>query len=57
MLTIDYQMLNAGQTIQKPEPKNLKCELCGKAFESPDILSYHKSVEHSHGRRPPIGVS
>jgi len=57
MLTSVIQMLNAEQSINKPEPKKLKCEVCGKAFESPDTLSYHKSVEHSQSRRPPIGVS
>jgi len=57
MLTNILQMLNAEQSIDKPQPKKLKCELCGKAFESPDTLSYHKSVEHSHAKRPPIGVS
>jgi hypothetical protein len=57
MLTSVIQMVNAEQSINKPEPKKLKCELCGKAFESPETLSYHKSVEHSQGRRPPIGVS
>ena len=50
-------MQSAEESIQKSESKKLRCELCGKAFESPDTLRYHKSVEHSQGRRPPIGVS
>jgi len=50
-------MLNAEQPIHKSEPKKLKCELCGKAFETPETLRFHKTVEHSEGRRPPIGVS
>ena len=50
-------MLTKEQSIYTPKPKKVRCELCGKAFETPDMLSYHKSVEHSQGRRPPIGVS
>jgi len=57
MLALIIQMLNAEQSIHRPELKKLKCELCGKVFETPDMLSYHRSVEHSQGRRPPIGVS
>jgi hypothetical protein len=57
MLALIIQMLSAEQSIHRPEPKKLKCELCGKAFEAPDMLSYHKSVEHSQAKRPPIGVS
>jgi hypothetical protein len=52
MLTMDTE-----ESIHKPEAKSVKCELCGKAFDTPDTLSYHKSVEHGQGRRPPIGVS
>jgi hypothetical protein len=57
MLTIIIQMLDTEESIHKPEAKSVKCELCGKAFDTPDTLSYHKSVEHGQGRRPPIGVS
>ena len=57
MLTITSTMLNTEQSVNKAEPKRLKCEFCGKAFETPDKLSYHKSVEHSQAKRPPVGVS
>jgi hypothetical protein len=57
MLTIICTILNAEQSVHKAEPNRLKCEFCGKAFETPDRLSYHKSVEHSQAKRPPVGVS
>ena len=56
MLTNVYTMLSAEQPVQKTEPKKPKCEFCGKTFETPDTLSYHKSVEHSQAKRPPVGV-
>ena len=41
-------------TIAK-EPK-WQCNICGKVFESWYILNYHKLLEHSQFKRPPIGV-
>ena len=41
-------MLNGEQSVHKPQIK---------AFETSDTLSYHKSVEQSQDKRPPIGVS
>ena len=35
---------------------NWKCEICGKTFDSLDILNYHKLLEHSEHKRPPIGI-
>ena len=32
------------------------CEVCGKVFDSWYILNYHKLLEHSESKRPPIGV-
>jgi hypothetical protein len=57
MLTIIIQILETEESIHKLETKSVKCELSGKAFDTPDTLSYHKSVEHGQGKRPPIGVS
>ncbi len=34
-----------------------KCVECGKVFESDYILNYHKLLEHSKYKRPPIGIS
>jgi len=34
-----------------------KCNICGKIFVSIHILNYHKLLEHSEFKRPPIGVA
>lgn len=34
-----------------------KCNVCGKIFVSLYILNYHKLLEHSESKRPPIGVA
>jgi len=39
------------------KPKKLRCEICARIFETPEMLSYHISVEHSQDRRPPTGIS
>ena len=39
------------------KPKNLRCEICVRIFETPEMSSYHMSVEHSQDRRPPTGIS
>ena len=33
-----------------------ECETCGKVFDSWYIYSYHKLLEHSEEKRPPIGI-
>jgi hypothetical protein len=33
-----------------------KCDICSKVFDSLYILNYHKLLEHSESKRPPIGV-
>lgn len=44
-------------TVYTPNAKENKCEICGKIFESPDMLSYHKILEHRPDKRDPSGVS
>jgi len=39
-------MSTAEQSIYNPRPKKLSCEICGKIFETPDMLSYHKYILH-----------
>jgi hypothetical protein len=34
-----------------------KCNTCNKVFDSWYILNYHKLLEHSKSKRPPIGVA
>ena len=36
--------------------KAWKCSICNKVFDSWYILNYHKLLEHSESKRPPIGV-
>ncbi len=44
--------------IVQPPIKNIwKCNDCGKIFVSLYILNYHKLLEHSESKRPPIGVA
>jgi hypothetical protein len=33
-----------------------KCSICNKVFDSWYILNYHKLLEHSESKRPPIGI-
>jgi|GEM_PF-505826 hypothetical protein len=49
--------INMEMSTAEVKPKKLRCEICARNFETPEMLSYHKSVEHSQGRRPPFGVS
>ena len=34
-----------------------RCELCGKIFETPEMVNYHKILEHGAGKIQPTGVS
>jgi len=33
-----------------------KCDTCNKIFDDWYTLNYHKLLEHSKSRRPPIGI-
>jgi tRNA(Ile2) C34 agmatinyltransferase TiaS len=33
-----------------------ECKTCGKIFQTEYILNYHKLLEHSQYKRPPVGV-
>ena len=43
-------------TVAGKEPK-WECKTCGKVFQNEYILNYHKLLEHSQYKRPPIGVA
>ena len=36
---------------------NWECTICNKKFDSLYILNYHRLLEHSKYKRPPIGVT
>ena len=43
--------------IEQSSIKNkFKCDICSKVFDSLYILNYHKLLEHSEFKRPPIGI-
>lgn len=42
-------------TAVEKEPR-WECKTCRKIFQSEYILSYHKLLEHSQYKLPPIGV-
>ncbi len=49
--------MSAEQSSKTAERQNVwKCDVCGKSFESEDMLNYHKLLEHSEHKRPPIGI-
>jgi hypothetical protein len=41
----------------KDSRRKWECSICGKVFESEYILNYHRLLEHSESKRPPIGVA
>ncbi len=56
MLTAEGQ-LNTTINIEESEAGNKwKCNVCNKEFDSLYILNYHKILEHSKSKRPPIGI-
>jgi hypothetical protein len=44
-------------TVNTPNPKKHKCDICGKIFEDSYSLTYHKSLEHVPNRRDTSGAS
>jgi len=56
MLTYIIHMSFAEQSVYTLNPKRLSCEICGKIFETAEMLSYHRSLEHSQNGRPPISM-
>ncbi|MDW0155579.1 MAG: hypothetical protein QOK83_04335 [Nitrososphaeraceae archaeon] len=49
--------MSAEQSSKTAERQNMsKCEICGKSFDNTDMLNYHKLLEHSEHKRPPIGI-
>ena len=46
----------SGNIVQVANLNRWKCEVCNKIFDSLYILNYHRLLEHSKYKRPPIGV-
>ncbi len=49
-------MMSAAHEVTATKEPKWQCNICGKVFESLYILNYHKLLEHSESKRPPIGV-
>jgi len=37
-------------------PKQHRCNLCGRVFDSAELLDAHKRMEHGKNSSPPAGV-
>ena len=48
---------DSGNTLFSAYKNNWECTICNKKFGSLYILNYHKLLEHSKDKRPPIGVA
>jgi hypothetical protein len=48
---------DSGNTLFAAYKNNWECNICNKKFESLYILNYHRLLEHSKDKRPPIGVT
>jgi hypothetical protein len=49
--------MSAEQSSKTAERQSIsKFEICGKSFDDADMLNYHKLLEHSEHKRPPIGI-
>ena len=57
MPSVTEGQLNPPGIEQSPIKNKWKCNVCGKIFYSLYILDYHKLLEHSESKRPPIGVA
>ena len=49
-------MVAAEQVKSAAREQKFECDICKKVFENWYILNYHKLLEHSESKRPPIGV-
>jgi hypothetical protein len=48
---------DSGNILFAAYKNNWECTICNKKFESLYILNYHRLLEHSKDKRPPIGVT
>ena len=48
---------DSGNTLFSAYKNNWECTICNKKFDSLYILNYHRLLEHSKDKRPPIGVT
>ena len=54
----EEQLVTAwGNVLHSAGKNKWECDICNKIFDSLYILNYHRLLEHSKYRRPPIGVT
>jgi tRNA(Ile2) C34 agmatinyltransferase TiaS len=53
----EHQLVTAsGKRVHLAGKNKWECDICSKIFDSLYILNYHRLLEHSKYKRPPIGV-
>ncbi len=53
----EQQLVTAsGKRVHLAGKNKWECDICSKIFDSLYILNYHRLLEHSKYKRPPIGV-
>jgi hypothetical protein len=56
---VSLRLMGDNNKIEQPKVEKetaWKCDTCNKAFNDWYTLNYHKLLEHSKSRRPPIGI-
>jgi hypothetical protein len=51
-----FTIISQNMSTAEVKPKKIRCDLCARIFETPEMLSYHMSIEHNQDRRP-TGIS
>jgi hypothetical protein len=47
-----FTIISQNMSTAEVKPKKIRCDVCSRIFETPEMLSYHMSVEHNLDRRP-----
>jgi hypothetical protein len=49
-------MTTATSSSNTKSPKNLRCGICGRVFDSAEALNAHQKMEHGSSSHPPAGI-
>jgi Zinc finger, C2H2 type len=50
-------MATATSSSNAKSPKQLRCSICGRIFDSTEALNAHQKMEHGSSSHPPAGVA